>query len=116
MARQAFRASLEFPVVVRQPPSREPLQGHLRDLSHTGAMVVLPGQVETGQAVAMELGASDQLIRLQAGVVWNREDALHPGVFLHGMKFSEPRPVEFAHEFARRLAPSPRWVEYEEVG
>jgi len=116
MARQAFRASLEFPVVVRHPVSHQQLHGQLRDLSHRGAMVVLPAQVEIGQAVAVDLGPPDQPVQLQASVVWNCEDALHSGIYLHGLKFAEPRPVEFAQEFASRLAPPPRRLGVEEIG
>ncbi len=44
------------------------------------------------------------------------EDALHSGIYLHGLKFAEPCPVEFAHEFASRLAPPPRRLGVEEIG
>ncbi len=116
MARQAFRASLEAPVVICQHASDQQLHGQLRDLSHTGAMVVLPAQVANGQGVAVEFGSADQPVQLEASVVWNREDALRSGIYLHGLKFAEPRPLEFAYEFARRLAPLSERLGVEEIG
>jgi CheY-like chemotaxis protein len=115
-ARQAFRASVKFPLIVHWSRSGQKLHGQLRDLSHTGAMVILPAQIEAGEAVTIEFGAPDQPVQLEACVVWNREDALHAGIFLHGLKFADPRPLEFAYEFARRLAPLPRRSGIEDAG
>jgi DNA-binding NtrC family response regulator len=116
MRRQVFRVALEFPAVVHRREGDEKLHGQLRDLSHAGAMVVLPGRLATGQAVALEFGPPDQPVRLETSVVWNREDALQSGIYLHGLRFVELQPLEFAYEFARRLAPLPRRPVAEEVG
>lgn len=107
-ARRAFRASIEVPMILHRPDSDEPLLGYLRDLSHTGAMMVVPGWIEGGGSVVMEFGPPDHSVRLEGSVVWSREDALHPGIYLHGLKFAESRPLDFAYEFARRLAPLPK--------
>lgn len=107
-ARRAFRASLEAPMILHRPDNDEPLLGQLRDLSHTGAMMVVPGWIVGGESVVMEFGPLDHSVRLEGTVVWGREDALHPGIYLHGLKFAEPRPLNFAYEIARRLAPLPK--------
>lgn len=113
--RYAFRATLELPLTAHRPGGDQPLHGQLRDLSHTGAMLVLSGQVETGDLLVVNLGSEKEPVRLEGSVVWNREDALHPGVYLHGLQFNEPRPLEFAHELARRIAPLPRQKRVEEI-
>jgi CheY-like chemotaxis protein len=107
-ARRALRASVEIPTIVHRYDNDEPLLGHLRDLSHTGTMAVVPGRIGGGQPVVMEFGPPDHYVRLEGTVVWSREDALHPGIYLHGLEFAEPRPLDFAYEIARRLAPFPK--------
>ncbi len=115
-ARRAFRASLETPMILHRPDNDQPLLGQLRDLSHTGAMMVVPGWIEGGESVVMEFGPLDHSVRLEGTVVWGREDALHPGTYLHGLKFDEPRPLDFAYEFSRRLAPLPKRASAERSG
>jgi CheY-like chemotaxis protein len=109
-ARQALRIGVELPLRAHSPGSHRRWHGLLRDVSHTGAMVVLSTQLEAGQALVITLGPPQQAVRLKATVLWDREDALHPGVYLHGLQFAEPQVLEFAYDLARQIAPLPQTI------
>jgi CheY-like chemotaxis protein len=104
-ARKSLRVSLEAPLTAHRERGGRAWHAQLRDLSHTGAMIVIPAQIEPGQTLILTLPLPNRRLEVEASVIWAREDALHPGVYLYGLAFTKPQDLEFAQNLARRFAP-----------